>query len=102
MLFRSINNFKKFVNSYNLITAHNFVHHPSFMHVSLLPDELKNDLMADVSNLTDYERNRLISELYVDKNDENYQKFIKFIKILDIKRNVNISDFLPEWKKYFD
>lgn len=99
---RNINNFKKFVNSYNLITAHNFVHHPSFMHVSLLPDELKNDLMADVSNLTDYERNRLISELYVDKNDENYQKFIKFIKILDIKRNVNISDFLPEWKKYFD
>lgn len=98
---RNIGEFKKFVDEYGLITAHNFVHHPSFMHVSVIPEELKNEISNDIKDLTNYEQKRLMSELYMDQDIEKYNKFIRFVTMLDIKRNTNISKYLPEWQKYF-
>lgn len=98
---RNINEFKKFANSYGLVTAHNFVHNPEFMHVSIIPIELKNEIINEAKDLTDYERRRLDAELFSKNNVDDYLKFKNFMRILDIKRNLNISDYLPEWKKYF-
>ena len=98
---RNINEFKKFSNRYGLVIAHNFVHNPEFMHVSILPLEMKNEIINESKDLTDYEMLRLRTELFSETDENNYSRFKEFMRILDIKRNLNISDYLPEWEKYF-
>jgi len=97
----NIDNFKKFTDKYNMIVAHNYVHHPSFQHVSILPDEMKEELLSNTKNLNNYELERLKAELYADSEENGLEKFINFITLLDIKRKTNIVDFLSEWKNYF-
>lgn len=97
----NINNFKKFTLDYDIIVAHNYVHHPTFQHVSLLPDELKSTLINDLDYLREDEKNRLLAELNKPSDIKDFDKLIKFINILDKKRNVLITDFLPEFKPYF-
>jgi len=97
----NIDKFKEFTDKYNIIVAHNYVHHPSFQHVSILPDEMKEELLSNTKNLNSYELERLKAELYADCEENAIEKFINFIKLLDTKRNVNIWDYLPEWKNYF-
>jgi hypothetical protein len=97
----NIDKFKEFTDKYNIIVAHNYVHHPSFQHVSILPDEMKEELLSNLKNLNNYELERLKAELYADCEENAIEKFINFIKLLDTKRNVNILDYLPEWKNYF-
>jgi organic radical activating enzyme len=97
----NINNFKKFVMDYDLITAHNFVHHPSFMHVSILPDKMKREILMNLNFLTDDEVFRLESEMNQTVEDEQLVKFKKFTQLLDTKRKVSIKDYLPEWEEYF-
>ena len=97
----NIDKFKEFTDKYNIIVAHNYVHHPSFQHVSILPDEMKEELLLNLKNLNNYELERLKAELYADCEENAIEKFINFIKLLDTKRNVNILDYLPEWKNYF-
>ena len=99
---RNINEFKKFANRYELVIAHNFVHNPEFMHVSILPLEMKNEIINESKDLTDYEMLRLRTELFSETDENNYSRFKEFMRILDIKRNLNISDYLPEWEKYFN
>jgi molybdenum cofactor biosynthesis enzyme MoaA len=97
----NINNFKKWVNSYGLIIAHNFVHWPEHMHVSLIPDEMKKEIKNNISNLAPHEKDRLIVELDKPKNPEKEKMFYRFVSLLDKQRNVNISNYLKEWEPYF-
>ncbi len=39
----NIDNFKNFFNEYDIIFAHNYVHHPSFLHVSVIPENMKKE-----------------------------------------------------------
>ena len=66
----NINNFKKFVMDHGLITAHNFVHHPSFMHVSIIPDKLKEKILTNLNFLTNEEIFRLESEFKQSCEDQ--------------------------------
>jgi len=97
----NIDNFKKWVNSYNLIIAHNFVHYPDHMHVSLIPDQMKEDIKKNMLNLAPHEKDRLLIELDKPKDVVKEKKFYSFIKLLDKQRNVNITDYLKEWEPYF-
>jgi organic radical activating enzyme len=97
----NIDKFKEFTNKYNLVVAHNYVHHPSFQHVSILPDELKEQLLNNINHLNEFELERLKTELYSNEEKNGMDKFINFIKLLDKKRNVYIGDYLKEWDIYF-
>lgn len=93
----NIDNFKEFFNKYDIIIAHNYVHHPTFQHVSILPQHIKDEIISNIKHLRDDEKNRLISELNKDVDEKHLNKFISFITLLDKKRNLKIGDFLKEW-----
>ena len=93
----NIDNFKEFFNKYDIIIAHNYVHHPTFQHVSILPQHIKDEIISNIKHLREDEKNRLISELNKDVDEKHLNKFISFITLLDKKRNLKISDFLKEW-----
>ena len=92
--------FKKFTLDYGLIIAHNYVHHPKHLHISLLPDEMKETIISDIKFMRNDEIERLKIELYKPK-ESNIDHFFNFIKLLDRARNVYVGDYLPEWDKYF-
>jgi sulfatase maturation enzyme AslB (radical SAM superfamily) len=98
----NIDNFKKMCLDYDVIVAHNYVNHPGFQHVSIIPSEMKDEILSNIKYLRDDEKNRLITELTKESNPEDLDKFIKFTYILDNKRGVKITDVLHEWKKYFN
>jgi hypothetical protein len=93
----NIDNFKEFFNKYGIIIAHNYVHHPTFQHVSILPRHIKDEIINNIKHLREDEKNRLISELNKDVDEKHLNKFISFITLLDKKRNIKIGDFLKEW-----
>jgi hypothetical protein len=93
----NIDNFKEFFNKYDIIIAHNYVHHPTFQHVSILPQHIKDEIINNIKHLREDEKNRLISELNKDVDKKHFNKFISFITLLDKKRNLKIGDFLKEW-----
>lgn len=97
----NIDNFKKFCLDYDVIVAHNYVHHPSFQHVSLLPTEMKQRLLNSIQFLRDDEKVRLLAELNKEVVEKDFERFIEFIKLLDRKRNINIKNYLQEWVKTF-
>lgn len=98
----NIDNFKKMCLDYDVIVAHNYVNHPGFQHVSIIPSEMKDEILNNIKYLRDDEKNRLITELTKESNPEDLDKFIKFTYILDNKRGVKITEVLHEWKKYFN
>lgn len=97
----NIDKFKEFANKYDMIVAHNYVHHPSFQHVSILPIEMKEEIISNIKHLNEYELNRLKAELFDESYKDEIVKFKSFMSLLDAKRNIFIGDYLPEWKKYF-
>jgi len=97
----NINEFKKFANQYDMILAHNYVHHPSFLHVSVIPDEMKEEILNNIGDLREDEKIRLLAELKNDTDLVNLNKFYEFINLLDTQRNLKIGESLSEWKKYF-
>jgi hypothetical protein len=96
----NINEFKKFFNQYDVIIAHNYVHHPSFLHVSNIPNDMKIKIFNNIGDLRQDEIDRLTIELNREIKKDDYLKFREFVNLLDIKRNLNITDFLKEWKDY--
>jgi hypothetical protein len=98
----NINNFKKFVDSIGIIIGHNYVHNPKHLHVSLIPDKMKSEIMNRLDYLSLEEVGKLNIELFKEKDFEEESKFYKFIKLTDLARNVNIVDYLPEWTPYFN
>ena len=96
-----INDFKKWVDGYDLVIAHNFVHWPEHMHVSLIPDEMKKEIKNNISALAPHEKDRLLMELDKPKNEDNERKFYSFVNLLDKQRKVYIGDYLKEWDIHF-
>jgi organic radical activating enzyme len=97
----NIDEFKRFFNQFDLIIAHNYVHHPSFLHVSVIPYEMKEEIKGNLKNLRQDEIDRLLTEIDTKRDESDVIKFKKFISMLDIKRNASIGDSLKEWKKHF-
>lgn len=95
----NINNFKKFTLDHDLIIAHNFVHYPDHLHVSLIPTEMKKSILQNVKYLSLDEKKRLEVELYRKAEQKDIDRFYSFVRVMDKTRNVNIEDYLPEWKK---
>jgi hypothetical protein len=98
----NIDQFKLFFQKYGVIIAHNYVHHPTFLHVSNLPQELKDEIINNTPTLREDELNRLKSELNRETDQNDIVKFYEFIRLLDVKRNVKIDNYLKEWEKYFN
>lgn len=96
----NIDNFKKFTSEHDLIVAHNYVQHPKHLHISLLPDKMKESIMNNIKFMADDEVERLKIELYKPK-ESDFSKFINFTQLLDKARNIYIGDYLPEWDEYF-
>ncbi len=97
----NMDNFKKFCLDYDVIVAHNYVHHPSFQHVSLLPAKMKQQLLENIQYLREDEKTRLVAELNKESIEKDFEKFVEFIKLLDTKRNINIKNYLQEWASAF-
>lgn len=95
-----LNEFKKFTEEHRVVLSHNYVNYPSFLHVSNIPEEMKQEILKRIPNLHVEEVERLTEELYKNKTSE-FEKFHKYINMLDLKRNVSISESLNEWEKYF-
>jgi hypothetical protein len=96
----NIDNFKEFTNKYNVIVAHNYVHHPSFMHVSILPKEIKDTIISNIKHLNNFELDRLKAELYAEIESTEFDKLKNFIYLLDKKRNVDIRNYLKEYGEF--
>lgn len=97
----NINAFKKFALDHKLIVGHNFVHHPEYLSVNLLPKEMKEELMRNASYLMEHEKIRLKSELDRPCSPILLDHFKCFMKILDKQRKTDIKSVLPEWAPYF-
>ena len=98
----NIDNFKKFTLDYGLVISHNYVHYPSFQHINIIPDEMKNEILNNIKYMREDEVERLKIEMFKPKNNKDEEKFYEFVKLLDTSRNVKITDHLDEWKKYFE
>jgi organic radical activating enzyme len=97
----NIDNFKKFSIDLDIYVAHNYVNYPSFLHVSIIPENMKNEIIDNIKYLNSYEIDKLKFEFNKTQNIYNIGDFIEYVKLLDIKRNIKIQDFLHEWKHYF-
>jgi hypothetical protein len=97
----NIDNFKKFTLDYDLVISHNYVHYPSFQQVNIIPDDMKTEIITNIKYMRPDEVERLKIELFKPKNNKDEEKFYEFVKLLDTSRNVKITDYLNEWKKYF-
>jgi organic radical activating enzyme len=97
----NIDEFKKFFNQFGIIIAHNYVHHPTFLHVSVIPPEMKEKILNNLVNLREDEIERLKTEINREIDEKELDKFKSFISLLDTKRNLNIGNYLKEWKEYF-
>jgi hypothetical protein len=98
----NINNFKKFTLDHEIIVSHNFVHYPSHLQVNIIPDDYKEKLLSDLTYLRQDEIERLRIELFKPKNEDHVRRFFSFITLLDKKRNVEIGNYLEEWKEPFN
>jgi hypothetical protein len=97
----NMNEFKKWVDSYDLVIAHNYVHWPEHMHVSLIPDKMKDEIKNNIGNLSPHEKDRLLMELDKPRDEVKERQFYRFVKLLDKQRKLYIGDWLKEWDKYF-
>lgn len=93
----NINNFKKFSNDIGIYVAHNYVNYPEFLHVSLLPDEMKTEMLNNSNDLTKFELDKLKFELNKTSNTFTINDFFEYVNLLDLKRNTKITDYLHEW-----
>lgn len=97
----NINNFRKFTKKHDLVIAYNYVHYPDHLHVSLIPEEMKTEIVNNIDELVTYEADKLKLELFRETRQKDIDRFYSFISIMDKQRKVKIGDYLPEWKEYF-
>jgi hypothetical protein len=98
----NIDNFKKFTLDHDIMVSHNFVHYPSHLQVNLIPEEYKEKLLNDLKYLRIDEVERLKIELFKPHDQDDVRKFFNFTSLLDLSRNVEIGNYLEEWKIPFD
>ena len=94
----NIDNFKKFTLDHDLIISHNYVHYPNHLQVNLIPDNMKTEILNGIKYMRDDEIERLKIELFKPYPQKHVDRFHSFMRIMDKTRNVNIEDYLPEWK----
>lgn len=94
----NIDNFKKFTLDHDLIISHNYVHYPNHLQVNLIPDTMKTEILNGIKYMRDDEVERLKIELFKPYPQKHVDRFHSFMRIMDKTRNVNIEDYLPEWK----
>jgi hypothetical protein len=92
---------------------------PSYLNIRNMPDNLKDDVRVKIDKtLSEIENKeypdvfqvewvieRLIAiknQLALDRSDYQIVLFKKFTNALDIKRNQNISEMIPEISKYYE
>jgi MoaA/NifB/PqqE/SkfB family radical SAM enzyme len=92
---------------------------PSYLNIRNMPDNLKNDVRVRIDKtLSDIKTKkypnrfqvewvieRLIAiknQLSLERNEYQIVLFKKFTNALDIKRNQNISEMIPEISKYYE
>lgn len=97
----NINNFKKFSIDNGIYVAHNYVNYPEFLHVSLLPNDMKLELLNNISNLTKFESDKLKFELDRVNNKHTIDDFIEYVNLLDLKRGTKINNTLHEWDAHW-
>lgn len=96
----SVLNVHNIVNFYNHYTEkgfkieHNYVNWPEYLHASLLPENLINEI--EIHQLPEDKSNRLLNELSKDYRIFN-DNFIEYIKSIDKIRNINIGNYLEEF-----
>ena len=80
----------------------NFVYHPFHLTISNLPDSQKKKIenVIKSSFLHEDDKSSILFELN-KKGTHDIKVFKRFTEILDKKRNVNILDYLPEYKWLF-
>ena len=96
----NIDNFKKFTLDNDLVIAHNYVHYPTHLHVSLIPEKMKNKILNNLKYLSEDEIERLKIEIHKNIYKKDKNKFYHFIRLVDKQRKVDITEYLPEWKPY--
>jgi|TARA_B100000085_G_scaffold264178_1_gene270869 hypothetical protein len=96
----NIDQFKKFTLDNNLLIAHNYVHYPDHLHVSLIPTPMKDSILKNIEYLSPHETHKLKVELFRKPKHREMDRFYSFIRIMDRTRNVKIYDYLPEWEPY--
>ena len=114
------NNFVEWnrINSPNPTVSYNMCHTPKHYSITILPKDLKDTLYEHYNkhiewvNSTDYEENikkdfikkcnSVVKYMYSVDNSHYIKDFINITKKLDIIRNQNVIDIIPQYKDLFN
>ena len=108
-----------FFLSKSVLPILHILQNPSYLNIRNMPNNLKGDLIVKIDEmLSDIESReypdvfqvewvieRLIAiknQLSLERNEYQIVLFKKFTNALDIKRNQNISEMIPEISKYYE
>lgn len=89
------NIYQYFIENFNKECAFNYLRFPKFQNISNLPDYYKKLLLEEV-NLPDNLYSQFKYELYAEDN-KGLSKALQFYSALDKQRQVNITEYLPEF-----
>ena len=98
----NIDNFKKFTLDYDVVISHNYVHYPTHLHVNVIPDQMKEEILSGIKYMRKDEVDRLKIELFKEKEEGIEDRYYNYVRLLDEHRGVHIEDFLPEWNQYIN
>lgn len=93
----NIDKFKKWTLDNDITVSHNYVHYPDHLHVSLIPEDMKNHILSNIEYMREDEIKRLKIELYREHTSKDVDRFHSFIRLMDRGRKVKIYDYLPEF-----
>jgi len=108
-----------FFLSKSILPILHILQNPSYLNIRNMPDNLKDDVTIRIDKTlseiktkkypnrfqVEWVIERLIAiknQLLLDKSDYQINLFKKFTNALDIKRNQNISEMIPEISKYYE
>ena len=99
MNYSSIPEFYKFFKARNIKIFHNFVYQPHWMSPNVLPKAFRDEVHVRFrKELPSYMADNLIKGCSAEHNEADWDKAREFTKQLDVIRNQNIVDYLPEFK----
>ena len=108
-----------FFLSKSILPILHILQNPSYLNIRNMPDNLKEDVRVKIDETlseieskeypdvfqVDWVIERLIAiknQLALERSDYQIVLFKKFTNALDIKRNQNISEMIPEISKYYE
>lgn len=97
MNFFYIDEFYKWASDQNLMVTHNFVFDPSFLSPSILPLEIRKQVIDSCQHLSGFQLDNLKEMFYYNATPEgHYEKFATYTAELDVLRNEDFSETFPE------